>query len=320
MKSVSIIIPAYNASRWIAEALRSVLEQDYGALEVIVVDDGSTDRTAAVIAGFAGRVKCLRQENLGLARARNAGIRVAQGEYIAFLDADDIWLPQKIRLQIDALDDSGMAWVYSDAYAFDDRTGRALHNLSQLTPLNGGDVLQPLLLSNFIPSPTPMVSRTVFQEVGLFYASNDPTSKNPGEDWDMWLRIAARHPVALINSPLAGYRVLAESLSHSRPIMMEFRGSVRVIERAVRREPNRLAPLRNRALANVCLRLSRIAAQRGDLPKARQLLARAIRLAPMAAAPYFYLCGCMAGGTVVELATRLRRWLRHRRAIKRAPL
>src|SRR5262245_30132400 len=101
---VSVVIPAYNCARFIGEALDSVFAQDYPELEVVVVDDGSTDDTCAVVEGYGDRVKLIRQRNAGAAVARNEGMRRASGEYVAFLDSDDLWLPGKLRLQIDHLE------------------------------------------------------------------------------------------------------------------------------------------------------------------------------------------------------------------------
>jgi glycosyltransferase involved in cell wall biosynthesis len=99
---VSVIIPAYNAERYLAEAVESVLAQSYHPLEIVIVNDGSTDKTAEVAAGFGGRVKYLHQENSGLSRTLNRGVALARGRFLAFLDADDLWLADKTRLQADA--------------------------------------------------------------------------------------------------------------------------------------------------------------------------------------------------------------------------
>jgi glycosyltransferase involved in cell wall biosynthesis len=112
---VSVVIPAYNAERFLAEAIESVLRQEHRPLEVVVVDDGSTDATSAVAARFE-EVRCVRQENLGQAAARNGGVELAQGELLAFLDADDVWLPHKLALQLEALGaDPALEMVFGHA-------------------------------------------------------------------------------------------------------------------------------------------------------------------------------------------------------------
>jgi glycosyltransferase involved in cell wall biosynthesis len=306
--NASVIIPAYNVAPWIGETLESVLAQDLPSLEIIVVDDGSTDDTAGVVAKFGQYVRYVRQDNAGQGAARNRGIRLAQGDYIAFVDGDDVWLPNKLRLQWDALQ-SGFNWVYSDAEAFDDKTGQVMYAFSQLGRLYGGDVLEPLLLNNFIASPTPLVKRTVLEEVGCF------NLRNRGEDFDLWLRIAARYPIALVNRPLARYRVRGSSDHHSGSPMEVHMSFQRVIELAVGREPQRLEPLRKRALANLHVRTGRVLAWNGDCTEARQMFARAIRLAPNMAESYVYWVGCLAGRRVLNSAMRFRRWLRSKRSL-----
>ncbi|HEY2324319.1 MAG TPA: glycosyltransferase family A protein, partial [Thermoanaerobaculia bacterium] len=106
MKSVSVVIPSYNYARYLGEAIDSALAQTLPPLEVIVVDDGSTDETSEVLATYADRIRVLRQKNSGVAVARNSGIAAAHGEYVAFLDADDIWLPRKLELQMARFDES----------------------------------------------------------------------------------------------------------------------------------------------------------------------------------------------------------------------
>ncbi|HEX3110532.1 MAG TPA: glycosyltransferase family A protein, partial [Thermoanaerobaculia bacterium] len=106
MKSVSVVIPSYNYARYLGEAIDSALGQTLPPLEVIVVDDGSTDDTPAVLAAYGDRIRVLRQKNAGVAVARNSGIAAARGECVAFLDADDVWLPRKLELQIPLFTDS----------------------------------------------------------------------------------------------------------------------------------------------------------------------------------------------------------------------
>jgi len=308
MTTVSVVIPAYNAQAWISETLESVLTQDFDDFEVIVVDDGSTDDTAAVVANF-GRVQYIHKPNGGAASARNVGIRAARGEYVAFVDADDLWLPDKLRLQVDLLKRTGLMWVYSDAYAFDGRTGRTLYTFSKLSRLYTDDVLRPLFLNDFIPSPTPVVGRSVFEQVGYFDESEILRKR---EDWDMWLRIAARYPVGLVNRPLARYQVHSASSTGGEHPLVALESQLAVIERAVAREPERLAHLKNQAIAQVCIGTGRTLARDGNLAEARMLFARAIRLVPGAAEAYLYWLSCLTGKPLLNVAIRLRHWLRYK--------
>lgn len=310
MPLVSVVMPAYNAAPWIAETLESVLTQTFQDFEVIVVDDGSTDDTAAVVARFA-RVRCIRKPNGGPASARNVGIRAAQGEYVAFLDSDDLWLPDKLRLQIDLLQESGLAWAYSDAYAFDEETRRTLFIFSRVRRQYSGDVLEQLFLADFIPMPTPIVRRKVFDQVGYFDESD---ALHYAEDWDMWLRIAAYFPIGLVKRPLAQYRVHAASGIQSTLPQALSKAHTRVIELAASREPARLAPLKNRAIARMSVRIGQMMVRRNDLAHARAMFARAFRLAPFELEAYAYWLGTLAGRPVTSAYVRTLHWLRRRRS------
>src|SRR5258705_11877236 len=121
MPAVSVIIPAHNAAPWLSDAVGSVLKQSYRDFEVIVVDDGSTDDSGAVIAGFGDKIRSVRQPNRGLPAARNTGIRNALGDWIGFLDADDLWLFDKLERQMSLIHQTqGLRGVYCNAYMFDD--------------------------------------------------------------------------------------------------------------------------------------------------------------------------------------------------------
>lgn len=303
MTTVSVVIPAYNASRWISETLGSVLAQDYPALDVIVVDDGSTDDTAAIVAQF-GQVRYIRKSNGGEGSARNVGIRVAYGEYVAFVDSDDLWLPEKLRLQVELLIHTGLMWVYSDGYAFDSGTGNTLYSFSKMTCQHSGDILQQLLLEDFIPCPTPLIRRCVFDEVGYFDESKSLFMR---ADWDMWLRIAARYPVGLVNRPLVRYRVHSGSGSNTEPPLVAFKSRLDVIERAVTREPVRLAPLRNHAISRLCLSTGRLLAGQGNITEARSMFVEAIRHTPGKFEAYLYFCITLLGGEMVARLVELNR-------------
>lgn len=296
--TVSVVIPAYNAARWIEETLQSVFAQDYPDYEVIVVDDGSTDNTAEVVARFP-QVRCIRKPNGGQASARNVGIRAAQGHYIAFLDADDIWLPDKLRVQMERLQKTGLAWVYSDVFAFDGQTGKPLFASSKWYRLYEGDIAAHLLLLCFISSPL-IVERSVFDEVGFF---NESRLLRNREDWEMWLRIAARYPVGLIRRPLAGYRVHPTSSTGSEDLGRIFASELAVIEMTCAREPH-LAPLRPQALANRCISLANRLVGLGRISTACSFYRRALRLWPHPR-PAFLWLACVVGRPLLPWARTL---------------
>lgn len=183
---VSVVIPTFNCADFLVQAVRSVLAQTYPDFEIIVVDDASTDDTESALLPFGNRVRYIRQERGGPSAARNRGILQAQGELIAFLDADDLWRPTKLARQIDYVKYHPEAvLVYTD-FTRGPRPGS--NNESRLQvfkPRDSADAFHALLDENFIATPTVVVRREALAQSGLF----DPTLKG-SEDFDLWLRLA----------------------------------------------------------------------------------------------------------------------------------
>lgn len=216
---VSIIIPSYNAAKYIKEAVDSALAQTYKNLEIVVVDDGSTDDTKTVLESYvaSGRIRYIYQGNKGLAGARNTGIRAAKGDYIAFLDADDLFLPDKVAEQIRVFEENPEYRIcYSDLLHFSE-DGQTYHHRYQYP---SGDVFEPLLHRQLINPLTVMVERKMFEKYGFF----DETLRR-SEDWDLWLRWAhAGEKFYYLNKPLARYRIRSAgnlSSADSEPEMKE---------------------------------------------------------------------------------------------------
>lgn len=218
LPKVSVVIPAYNASKFIRESINSVLNQTYKDYEIILVDgrDGSTDNTRELVADYGDAVRYFYQENVGVSDARNKGILNSKGEYVAFLDSDDLWLENKLALQVEFLDshpDVGLVfsdgWVkaYGNVSARDQRiVGRRFF---QLTKPHRGEVLSQLFVGNFIPTSTVVIRKQCLMKVGLF-----KKEYNVGEDYDLWLRVARVFKVDYTDEPLAIYRVHGDSLVH----------------------------------------------------------------------------------------------------------
>ncbi len=205
MPLVSVIIPTYNRADLIGEAVTSVLNQTFDDFEVIVVDDGSTDNTKEAIDRIEGPIRYIYQENKGLSGARNPGIDVAGGEYIAFLDSDDLWLPEKLAEQVRLLDQNSSAgFVYTD-YEFVDGDGRSLPKPENYlaNPLRNGWILKHLLSFDFIPPSTVMVRKDCLRSVGLFNTS----LKQGTDDFDLLLRLVKRYEAAFVDRPLTKIRV-----------------------------------------------------------------------------------------------------------------
>jgi GT2 family glycosyltransferase len=226
---VSVVIAAYNADRFIGETCRSALAQSYAPLEVVVVDDGSTDATAAVVEAIAAtepRLRLIRQPNRGVAAARNAAVAGSAGEFIAPLDADDIWDPTKVARQVARLEEagptSGMAYC---GWAWMDEDGRVLDRSPHWTV--EGDVLHQLVEVNFTGSASvPLFRRRCLEAVGGYDGTLRDRGRQGCEDWDLALRVAERWQVVVVPAVLVGYRRRRDSMSAACATMWRSREAV----------------------------------------------------------------------------------------------
>lgn len=192
---VSVIIPTYNRGWILQNAIDSVLTQDYPHLELIVVDDGSTDNTADVLAGYKDRIRVLNRANGGVSAARNLGIAKCRGRYIAFLDSDDAWMPQKISSQIDFFNDHPEALICQTEEIWI-RNGLRVNPKKRHQKPSGMIFERSLALCLVSPSAV-MIDRRLFERVGIFDESLPAC-----EDYDLWLRVSCRYPVYLLERPL----------------------------------------------------------------------------------------------------------------------
>lgn len=299
---VSVVIPTYNRAALLPEAIDSVLGQTYRDFEIIVVDDGSTDDTRRVLGKYHGGIRQLSQSNRGEGAARNAGIAAAVGDYVAFLDSDDIWLNMKLEEQMRKLHLSvGIRWVYCDAFTFDGLSGERLHNIGDAVPQPDGFIAQSLLMENFIPSPTPLVQRSLFGEVGGF------ANLELGADWDMWLRIAAKYPVAYVDGALGGYRIHPGMISGKRDVSATLEARLRVIRRAVEFSPETYSPWMRQANSRQYILAGREFMKRNSRKQARKMFTGAIKWHGSSAPPWLSWCSSWLGGDVYSWArARLR--------------
>ena len=213
MNRVSVVIPAYNCGPWVAEAVASALAQTHPPAEILVVDDGSTDDTAAHLAAFGSAIRVLRQANGGAAAARNAGVAAAAGSFIAFLDADDVWHPRKLERQLPHLaarPDLGL--LATGHYAWPGPHADASADAPALIPVP----LDRLIVRNSIVTSTVVARADVLRAAGPF----DAELHGP-EDFDLWLRVAQRAKLAILPTPLSGYRTVVGSLSKNAVRMEE---------------------------------------------------------------------------------------------------
>jgi len=205
---VSVVIPTYNSAATVKEAIESVLCQTYADLEINVIDDGSTDDTEKMVRQFGDRIRYVKQMNQGVSAARNAGIKQARGEYIAFLDSDDIWLPEKLAEEIPFLEsDPKLGLVYCDWSVV---SGEGVLHSSYLKnlPAVSGYVFDELIQTGFILTSGVVVRRACLDDVGDF-----DKSLSIAQDYDLWLRISYRWKVQLVNQCLFTKRNWGGSLS-----------------------------------------------------------------------------------------------------------
>jgi glycosyltransferase involved in cell wall biosynthesis len=211
---VSAIVPAYNAAAYLAEALDSALAQTYSSLEIIIVDDGSTDSTAAIADGYAaaypGRVRVIHQANAGLPGARNTAIAAARGELLALLDADDVWLPGHLECVVSAFDaEPGLALVHANIERID-ANGRTTERWNRRWRNRKDPYAAVATRLEHVSCPTVVFRRDCVEQIGGF----DLQFTGLGcEDRDLWLRILERYPVRYIDQVTARYRTHGTNMS-----------------------------------------------------------------------------------------------------------
>lgn len=272
MNRVTVVIPTYNRSRFVREAVASVLAQREVPMEVIVVDDGSTDDTASVLQAFGGAIVSVFQAHRGVSAARNRGIQMAGGEWIAFLDSDDLWLPGKLKAQLDFFSQNpGIRICQTEEIWM--RNGKRLNPKKHHRKPQGHAF--PLLLERCLVSPSAVViHRELFQEVGTFDESLPAC-----EDYDLWLRIGYRYPLGLLDDSLIVKRGgHADQLSFSVEALDIYR--IRSLVNLLQREPLNAEQrcLAFRALENKCRIYATGCRKRGKMEEAESVLSLPRRL------------------------------------------
>lgn len=244
MPLISVIIPVYNGEETIQETIESVLNQTFTDFELLVINDGSEDATLKVVEHIQDpRLKVFSYANAGQATSRNRGIALASGEYISFIDADDLWTPDKLQAQLKALQDNPQAAVAYSWTKCIDESGKPSRRGSHISVT--GDVYGKLLLIDFIENGSnPLIRAGALEAVGSF----DP-SLPAAEDWDLWLRLAACYPFVCVPSPQILYRQSANSWSAN--VLRQGAGSLQVMERAFNQAPECLQYLKQKSLANI---------------------------------------------------------------------
>lgn len=261
---VSVVIPAFNAKKWIAEAIDSVLAQTFEDYEIVVVDDGSTDATEQALGGLirAKQIRFFRQQNSGVSAARNRGVDESRGELIAFLDADDLFHPEKLRKQVALFDQQpDLGFVYANFEKFADAGGElGVRDMGQFRGRVYPGILQEW--SALMALPTLMVPKQVFQALGGF-----DESVSWGEDIDLYFRITREYAIDLVPEALCRVRVHPASASASKLGSAE--SFHRVLEKALQADPSLSADFGRRAFANLYVNKAQNLLGEGAAPEMR---------------------------------------------------
>ena len=241
---ISVILPVYNGERTIEETIRSVLNQTFSDFELIIINDGSQDNTLKAIEKIEDtRIQVFSYPNAGQAASRNRGISKAKGEYIAFIDADDLWTHDKLEAQLDALQEhptAALAYSWTD---YIDESGKLLHPGRHTTA--NGKVLEKLIVNNFLENGSnPLIRKSVFEKVGVF-----EESLPPAEDWDLWLRTAEEYEFVCVPAAQILYRVTVNSSSSN--IIKQEQQCRKVLNSAFDRASDSLQSLKPKSLANL---------------------------------------------------------------------
>lgn len=244
MPTISVIIPAYNAEKTIKQTIESVFNQTFNNFELIVINDGSQDSTMEILGSISDpRLKVFSYPNSGVAASRNRGISSASGEYISFLDADDLWTPDKLEAQFQALQENTQAAV---AYSWTDcidESGQFLRRGYYISV--SGNVYQKLLLTNFLENGSnPLIRKEALNKVGDF-----DESLIPAEDWDIYLRLAACYHFVAVQSVQILYRISTNSGSTNVSRMEK--ACVQIINKTFNQIPSSLHYLKHQSLANI---------------------------------------------------------------------
>jgi glycosyltransferase involved in cell wall biosynthesis len=289
MPKVSVIIPTHNRADLLGAAITSVLKQTYQDFEIIVVDDASTDHTPEIIAAFDNeKVRYIRHEvNKGDAGSRNTGILNSRGDYLALLDDDDEWLPEKLQMQVDALTHSSskVGGVYTGKLSIDRATGKILGVYS---PERGVDSFEEIFAVNFINTSSILLKRECIEKVGLF-DERMPCSS----DFDMWIRIGEHFHFEYIKEPLVIYHVHDQKLSTNLALVLQ--GLEMVLEKY---DKCFLSNKRNYSLLHYNLGL--IYCLNGNSEKSKKAFFKAIESRPLGIKYYPALVISLLGSRVLQ--------------------
>jgi len=276
---VSIIIPAYNKSQLTVKTVESVLSQTYQPIEIIVVDDGSKDDTREQLLRYADKIQYVYKENGGACSARNLGFKLSQGDYIGFLDCDDVYHPEKVQLSFNYLrEHPDCGWVHT-AVDFIDEDGVIVGGCDNLQSRHQGRIAQHLILRNFICNSTPLIRRACLKKTGVF----DETIFTPA-DWDLWLRLSEAYQVGYIPRRLTQYRVSQSYIFKN--LQLAYQEEKQVMEKFFAAYPKYLC-LQRRARANMHLRFAQCYLLKDDLLRVKEEFLSCLKFFPLHGKAWF---------------------------------
>lgn len=265
---VSVIVPAYNNADYTVETVESILQQTYTDFELLVVDDGSTDHTRAALEHYGDRLQYIYKENGGACSARNMGVEIARGEYIACLDCDDLWMEDKLELSVAALDCNPDAGFVFTGCRLIDAEGIDIDEIQNLCSVDG-DIFTNIILGGATPSPTVVMRKSHLERVGLF----DENIFIPA-DLDLWLRLANWSAVCRVEKALSRYRVASNFTL--RNIKLSIEEHLYVLEKNNAAFTRRSPELKNLAKRRFLYMHAIMYRNIGDCGNARTLLKQAI--------------------------------------------
>lgn len=284
---VSVIIPNFNHAKYVGDAVRSVLAQDYHHYEIIVVDDGSTDNSREVLSTFGDQIHCIYKKNAGLSAARNTGIEASKGSLIGVLDADDMYEPHYLSTLVSALQATPDAQGIYCGYQFVDHTNNLLPQIES-RPVEPEKLYEALLDGNFFVPESIFLHRSVYEDVGTF-----DEALRACEDWDVWLRAAKKYKIIYCADILTRHRVLPGSMS-TDPLRM-LNNRLAVLKKHVGDEPKDSgSSMTHRAYGRAYLGSCVEYSQYGNPDRAYECFQKMANLCPNLAMELdtFYQLGC----------------------------
>lgn len=307
MPAISVIIPTYNYARFIGFCLESIFAQTYKDFEIIVVDDGSTDDTAEVLKKYEDKIHYIYQPNKGPAVASNAGIKVAKGEYIAFIGSDDLWLPDKLEDQVRVFnEDMKVGIVFSDASSFNEN-GIISKSILEEENICTGFCFERLFMGNYLIMSTVMIRKACLEKSGLF-----DEELSSVEDYDLCLRISAFYKIEFVDKILAMRRVHPSNISKNFCQLLD--NEIRVIQKIMALHSEKISQMGKKVSIRLCSLFNQHGlemVEKGKIHEAKKNFFKALMTRPLSIRPYYYLLATMAGKRGFEKLREFKRsWLR----------